>query len=372
MSLERTAKGLSFSLYLGMKPNRSFVSEANSVISETVKKAEKEGSYAKKEMEEIKKIALEIKKRIRLFKLPDGTRSIAIFCGAKKNMRIFHIPVYIPSKFVIEPDLYIHPLILAIEQNPKYMVVVLERDKARFFKIFFGEMEEISEAIESEVPQKMNEARADWKGLSEGRVRGHIKDHEQKHLKKVCGTVEDYFKYEKNGSNRLIIGAHRELIGKFAHMLGTKSKERLAGSYRIMPNYDLNEIKNKSRKIIMEYERGEEAKLVEEIFDRSGKNKGRAVLGSGPVLDNLYLHNISSVIIGKDFKEKGFVCPDCHYISSYLKVCPKSATKMIEVEDLADEIIEEAMANKTKIKHLVFLNEKFDKFGIGAKLRSEA
>lgn len=364
------AGGLSFSFYLGAKPNHNFVSEANSAISEAVKKIEKGGSYSKNDLKKIEKVSEEIKKRIRLLRLPDGMRSIAIFCDTKKFMRMFHLPVYLPSKFMVEPDFYVRPLALAFEQNPKYLVVVLERDKARFFKIFFGEMEEISEMIVSDVPQKMNEARVDWKGLSEGRIRGHIEDHENRHLKKVCATVEDYFKYEKNGSNHLIIGAHRELINKFAGTLGASSKERLVGSYRIMPNYKLNEIKEKSRKVIMAYEKAAEKKLTEDLFDGSSKKKSSAVLGSGPVLDNFYLHNISSFVLGKDFKEKGFICPECHYVSSYRKICPNRGTKMIEVEDLADEIIEKALAEKIKLKHLICSNKEFDKFGIGAFLRS--
>ncbi len=370
LSEKRAAGGLSFSLYLGMKPNHNFVSEANSAISEIVKKIKKDESYSKDEIIEIKKTSEEIKKRIRFFKAPDETRSIAIFCDAKKFMRILHIPIYIPSKFVIESDFYIHPFVEALEQYPKYIVVVLERDKARFFKIFFGEMEEISEAIASDVPQRMNAARVDWKGLSEGRVRGHIEDHEHRHLKKVRAAAEDCFKYGKNGPSYLIIGAHRELIKKFTEMLGERSKKKLIGSYHIMPNYKLNRIKEKSQKIIMEHERGIEKRVIEKMFDRSSKKKSLAVFGSGPVLDNFYQHNVEVIVIGREFKEKGFVCPDCHYVSSYMRVCPRNKIEMIKVDDLADEIIEEAIASGTKIKHLIFESKEFDKFGIGAFLRS--
>jgi peptide chain release factor subunit 1 len=348
LSEKKVANGLSFSLYLGIKPAKNFVSEANSAISETVKKILKEGSYSKSETKEIERISLEIKKRIRLFKLPDETRSIVIFRDTKRFIRIFRIPVYIPSKFVIEADFFVHPLIEALEQNPKYIVIVLERDKARFFRIFFGEMEEMPESITSDVPQKMNEARVDWKGLSEGRIRGHIEDHKHRHLKKACKVVEDYFKFEKNGLSYLIIGAHRELIRKFSEMLGERSKKKLVGSYHIMPNYRLNRIKEKSQKIIMEYEREAEKRLTDKMFDDSSKKKSFAVFGAGPVMDNFYQHNVNVIVIGQKFNEKGFVCPDCHYVSSYMKICPKDKKKMIEVIDLADEIIEDQASDLRK------------------------
>ncbi len=372
LSREKGINGPVFSLYLGVKAGRNFVAEANSVITDTIKKIEENKSYSKKEIRKISETADKMKKEIRSLKLPDETRSIAMFCDTKKKSGIYHIPVYIPSKFVIESDFYIHPFVKALEKHPRYLVVFLERDKVRFFSIRLGEIEEISEITRDDVPQRINAARADWKGLSETRIQGHIQDHEKRHLKKAAEKTEDYFKYKKNGFSCLIIGAHKELAEKFMGILGAKSKEKLIGSYRIVSRYDLNRIKAKSAEVINEREKKAEEEAVNNLFGGSSKKRAAAVLGINLVLENLYLHNIDTVAIGGDYKEAGYACPKCHYISSYLKSCAKCKSKMSEAGDIADEIIEEAIADEIKIKHLLYTHKEFDKFGIGAFLKTGA
>ncbi|MFA6097730.1 MAG: hypothetical protein WC788_08990 [Candidatus Paceibacterota bacterium] len=366
LSKKRGKGEVFFSLYIGVRPGRNFVSEANSVISEEMQRIEKEGIYPANVIKGIRKISEKMKGGIRLLRIPAETRSIVMFCGIGSFGKFYHVPSYIPSRFVIGPDFYIHPLLEAVESHPKYLVVVLERDKARFFSFFLGEIEKISEIISSDVPQRIKAAR----GFRESNVQAHIEDHENKHLKKVCKETESYFKFGKKGYGHLVIGAHKEYAEKFRKILGERSQNALVGSYPIMPNYKIDEIKKRSQKVIEEHERSLEERLIDEIFNKSGDKNNLAVLGIGPVVDNFHFHNVETFVIGKNYKEAGYVCPKCRYISPYQKTCSNDKTEMTKVDDLADEIIEEAIANKIKIKHLIFSNEKFDQYGIGAILKT--
>jgi peptide chain release factor subunit 1 len=370
LSKRKEGRGIAFSLYLGVKAGRNFVSEANSVISNALKKIEEEKAYSKKEKKRIKEISDEMKNEIKFLKLPDETKSIIMFFDTRRTRKAYHIPVYIPSRFVIESDPYIHPLVKVLEKYPRYMVVVLERDKARFFSIFLDEIEQMSEIIQSDVPQRINAARAEWKGLRETKIQGHIRDHLHRHLKKVAEETGDYFKYGKKGFSHLVIGAHRELVEKFTEILGVRSRKKLIGSYHIIHGYNLNRIKEKSKEVINKHEKQAEAETIKNLFNRSNKEKRSAIIEINSVLENFYLRNIDALVIGKDYREAGYVCPECHYISSYMKSCLKCKSKMTKAGDIADEIIEEAVINKIKIKHLLYPHKEFDKFGIGAFLKS--
>lgn len=371
LSQGREIIGPVFSFYLGVKAGRNFVAEANSVITNAVKKIEASNVYSKNEKRKILKTTEKMKEKIRFLKLPDKTRSIVMFCDAGRKIGIYHIPVYIPSNFVIENDFYIHPLVKALEKHPRYLVVFLERDKTRFFSMCLGEIEEVSEITRDDVPQRINAARADWKGLSETRVQGHIQDHEKRHLKKAAEKTRDYFRYKKNGFSYLVIGARREFAEKFAKILDIKPKEKLIGSYYIAQGYDLNRIKAKSAEVISEHEKKDEEEIINNLFGGSSKEKAAAVLGINLILENFYLHNIDTLILGKNYKEAGYVCSKCHRISSYLKFCPKCGSKAEKAGDVADEIMEEAIMKKIKIKHLLYPHKEFDKFGIGAFLKKK-
>lgn len=369
LSGERKNKGIFFSLYLGIRPDRSFASVANSIISSAIYKIKKSGKFSLnlKEKRKILDMAEKAKKKIRLLKLPKGTRSIAMFCNASGASRIYHIPAYIPSKIIIENDFYIHPLVQTLEEHPRYIVVALERDKARFFDISLGKMEEISEVIHSDVPQRINAARAAWKGLRETKVQRHIEDHLQRHLHKTAKAAKKYF--QKNGASYLVVGAHRELVERFKNALDKKILDKVIGSYHIVPGYKLNRIKEKSEMVIDEYEKGIELKIVENLLNKASKRKSLAVLGLNLVLENLYLQNIDTIVLSIHYKETGYECHKCHYLSSYLRTCPKCGIEMSRMSDIADEIIEKAIVSKIKIKHLFFSHSGFDKFGIGAFLK---
>ncbi len=370
LSKRKERRDIAFSLYLGIKARHNFISEVNSVISNAVKKIEENNSYSQKDKKKIAEIAAKMKKEIRFLKLPNETRTIVMFCNTQGMSRFYHLPVYIPSKLIIENDFYIHPLIKTLEKYPRYLVIVLERDKARFFNIFLGEIKESSVVSHSEVPQRINAARAEWKGLRETKIQGHIQDHLRRHLKKAAEKTEDYFRYKKIKSSHLVIGAHRELVEKFVKVLKKKSKDRLIGSYHIVSGYNLNRIKKKSQEVINEHEKKIEMEIIKNLFAESSKEKRLAVIGINSVLENFYLHNIDTLIIGQNYREPGYVCPKCHYISSYMKSCLKCESKMSKASDLANEIMEEATMNKIKIKHLLYSHKEFDKFGIGAFLKT--
>lgn len=370
LSKKRNGGKIYFSLYVGVKPGINFLSEANAAISECIHGIRKEKKYSRGDMKKIEKISANIKERIRLLKVPRETRSIAMFCEMGKDGKLYHIPAYIPSKFVVESDFYVHPFIKALENYPKYLVLVLERDKARFFDFFLGKIEEISQIIASDVPQRINAGRAEWKALRETRVQKHIIDHENRHLKKISAEAENYFKFGKKGYSYLVLGAHKELANKFSGFMGEKSRSKLIGSYFVTPKYRISEIKAKSHQIAEDFERKEEEKIADILLNASGKRENFAVLGLNFTLENYYLHNVKEFIIGRDYAQKGFLCLKCHYISSYEKICPIDKAGMVEVDDVVDEIIEEAIANKIKVKHFIYHNEKFDRFGIGAILRS--
>jgi peptide chain release factor subunit 1 len=369
LSSKKIANGVVFSLYLGIRSGKNFRSEANSIILNTIRKIRKNSAYSEKEKKKIMEAADRIKTEVKLLKLPKETRSLAIFCSLSGLCGIYHVPSYMASRLIIKRGAYIHPLVKAMEKYPRYIVVVLERDKAKLFDIFLGEIKESSEILCDDVPQKINAARASWKGLRETKVQRHIEEHINRHLKNVAKEASKYLK--KNKPSFLIIGAHRELMEKFEKVLDQESARRIIGSYHIIPGYNISRIKSKTKEVIEEYEKNLEKKLLENVFNMLSKKKRLAVMGIDSVLKNFYLHNVEEFIIGRDYKELGYICPQCQYVSSYLKSCPKCKIKMSKVSDIADEIIKQAVLSNIKVKHLLYSHGQFDKFGIGAFLKSK-
>lgn len=355
------------SFYLGLKPEVNFRSEANSMLAGQTEKIKKDKQYSKSAKKKILAMLGLIKKEINFLRLPSETMTLVFFLREKSGIMIYRVPVYIRSKIIVEADYYIHPLISVLENFPSYAAVVLERDKFRFFNIFMGKIEGSSDVSESDVPQRINAARAEWKGLNETRIQRHIADHLARHLKKAALAANDYF--FKNKCDYLIIGAHKEYTAKFISFLDKRLAKKVAGTWRILPHYHINRIKTKSMEAVNEYNRKLEEKTVNDLLDSLGEKRWMVAAGIDSVLKNLYLNKIKMLVVGANYKKTGFVCGSCHRISLLGGACLSCGGKTAEASDLADEIIEEAIKNKIKIKQLFYGHKKFDRFGIGAFLK---
>lgn len=359
--------GFALSFYLGLKNDVNFRSEANSVLSGEAEKIKNSMEYSKSDKRKILAMFGVLKKEIAFLRLPPNARTLVFFLKGRSKIVSYRIPVFIPSKMVIEADHYIYPLVRSVEQFSRYLAAVVERDKAEFISIFLGEIEKEPEVLMSDVPKKIKtSASDDWKGWREKKIERHIEDHLKKHFKAVAQKIREYF--VKNGFNYLIIGGHKEIKAKFEEFLDKKTAEKLIGFFSFSQN-ERSLIKKRALLIINKYEKVEEEKIVNDILENAESKKWMAVLGIDSVLENFYLGKINMFVIGANYKKSGFICGVCHYISLLSSTCLSCGGRMERIDDITDEIIEEALKNKIKIKQLFNSHKNFDRFGIAAFLK---
>lgn len=358
---------LAISFYLGVRADRDFLSVANSYFSEEGKRISGSRRFSKNDKELIAEIFNDMEKRLRAIKLPDRTRTFIVFFDDKGKMKMYKVPVYIPSRLVVEKDLYIHPFIKNLQKYPRYAVIFLSRDRAKIFNYFWGEVEDETDEIRSEVPQRMNAARASWKGLSEKRILKHIEVHIDRHLKKVAQAAEKYM--TDNRIPYLIIESHEELIERFKRHLPSLMRRKIVGSYLIRTDQNLKRIQEKGLEIIDRFELEKENEIISQLMEGNSKKAKGAVLGIEPVLQKLREFKIHILVIGKNYTKSGYLCPDNHSVHTGMGDTFVCRVPMSEAGDMADEIIETAIARKIKIMHFLHNHKDFDEFGIGAILK---
>jgi rubrerythrin len=370
--IERLAKDIkvhswAVSFYLGIRGDRDYLSVMNSALSEGEKKLKAAGDFSEAEMRQIREALREIEDKIRHRRLTARTQTLAAFFADGGRRGIFKLPVYIPTRLVVEKDFYVHPFIKSLEKYPRYCVVFLERDRARIFDLFWGELEHKTEELRSEVPQRMNAARATWKGLEERKIQNHIEIHIDRHLDKVAGAVERYM--EKNRIPYLVIGSRRELTLRFQELLSKEVQKKIVGSYLVRTDQSIKRIQEKSLEVIAEHENAKEEEFVRMMEEESSKKVKSAVHGAKNVLGALYDYDVRILLIGRDYAEAGYVCRKNHHPYLRRGNCPICGSPGEKASDIADEIIEEAVRQKARIVHFVFLHPGFDRFGVGAILR---
>lgn len=121
----------------------------------------------------------------------------------------------------------------------RYLVILADRKKAKFFTIFLGDFEEAGEEIVvDDVPQKVKA-----EGYRPGKIQRHIKDHLMHHLKKVGEQALQYLiKKRIEQLDGIFIGTHKELFADLKGYLPPRLKHKVLGEFSMEPNSDLGKI----------------------------------------------------------------------------------------------------------------------------------
>jgi len=355
------------SLYLGIRADQNFTAVANAIFTEEDKKIEDDERFSEADRRRIRAIFARLEQALRLRRLDDHTQTYVAFFPERGRGNLYKLPVYIPSRIAVERDFYVHPFIKSLDKYPRYCVLFLERDRARIFSMFWGEVDEKTQEIRSEVPQRMNAARASWKGLAERRVQNHIEVHIDRHLKKVADAVDRHM--AKNRIPYLVLGSRRELIERFQQFLPTQLRKKVVGSYLVRTDQDIKRIEEKSLEVINGFELARENEVIGEIRDGKDKKRLEAVVGVEAVLKALYDYKIRTLVMGGDYRESGYMCEAQQHPFVGPGKCPICSSPAGRVGDIADSILQEAVRQKARIVHFRFQHPDFDHWGVGAILK---
>lgn len=176
------------------------------------------------------------------------TKTLVIFAG-KNLFEVFRLPVELPLRLHIDTKPLISPLSKAFEENPPFLLVLIDRQSARLIEVSLGEEEVKSKVIKSEVPKRIL-ARGDNVGR-ESKILRHIEDHLRRHLEKVLAETKKFEKAFPGGL--IVVGAQRELVGRFKDLLPKALRKKVIGNFGADVDDNETEIINKAYKIINDY-----------------------------------------------------------------------------------------------------------------------
>lgn len=112
--------------------------------------------------------------------------------------------------------------------SPKrYLVILADRQKARFFTLYKNKVEDKGESYFDDVPQKVKA-----EGTREGKMARHIRDHLYRHLKLVGQRARLFLQRRKlENIDGILIGSHKELFKQIKYFLPTNLKEKVTGEF---------------------------------------------------------------------------------------------------------------------------------------------
>lgn len=107
--------------------------------------------------------------------------------------------------------------------NKRYLVILADRHKGRFFTIFMNTFENQGEEIADDVPQNVKKEHT-----RPGKVQQHIHEHLLKHLKHVGEKALDFLIRRRiKEIDGVIICGHQELLSTIRNCLPARLKDRV-------------------------------------------------------------------------------------------------------------------------------------------------
>jgi len=174
-------------------------------------------------------------------------RSIVFFSAGKNLWEVANLEFSMPASLSIDNSPNIKPLINSLQTHSKYLVLLVDREKARMFTVDQGEIADRTQFIEGYVPPRVKATGRDnilnQSDTNFRRNENLLKQHIDIAAKAVAKFVN------ANDINFVIIGGHAEMFKKVADSLPANLRSKVVAGFITEINIPLNDILRESKKI---------------------------------------------------------------------------------------------------------------------------
>lgn len=131
----------------------------------------------------------------------------------------------------------------------KYLVLLVDREKARLFTVRLGKIEEHKDIFNGgEVPQNVKAKKIDYG--REDKIFRHIEQHLHYHLQMIAKKTREFV--QGKNINFIILGGHKELLPKMKKHLLYPLNKMVQGKFITELNIPLADILKHSKKLVTE------------------------------------------------------------------------------------------------------------------------
>jgi len=240
----------------------------------------------------------------------------------------------LPSDVRWEPRPWVRPLVELLDENPRYGVVLVDKERARVFTVFLGEIEEEREALAAaEVRHKKSSGTDHWRSQMHFQRRDDM--HVQWHLKRVAELMEDVAR--PSAFDRLVLAGPVEATSELHRLLPKALRERVVGTLRRPFEAPASDVLQETLRLAEEAGREQDDARVTELLEAVGR---AAVVGLDATLAALNERRAHVLLHADGYASRGGECPSCRALFASGPRCDYCGTSLQPIEDLLTRAIE--------------------------------
>ncbi len=267
---------------------------------------------------------------------PRGKSLVAFSCTPRGFWQVYHLPVPVADGLYFGPTPYLRPLLDVLDEHERYAVALVDKEKARLFTVYLGEIEEERDLADF-VPGKHDQG-----GWSQANYQRHHEAHVHWHLKRVAEALAAL--HRRQPFDRLVLAGPEEATSELRRLLPRTLVARLVGVFRAEIFASEAEILRQTQEIERQVERAAEEQLVVDLLEQAAP-WGRATCGVAPTLDAIWQGRVHKLIVADGAQLPGSECPWCGWLEPGGSArCPLCDTVMEPVSDVIERAIERTLA----------------------------
>jgi peptide subunit release factor 1 (eRF1) len=296
-------------------------------------------------------------------------RAKAVFASSARQLwREFDLPPLLPAtQLFVNRRFHLKPLAALLGTQPRLAVVLVDRQRGRFFDLRLDELKE-----RAKLSHTLPRARTDgYAGYNAGHVERHMSNEARQHYRQVADRLKE--EIERGLWEKLVIGCHDANWSEFESQLHPYVRQRLLGHFPAdIATLTADQIKEHANRILREDHDRRRDKLVHEALSQA-KGNARGVTGLRRVLRSLELGEVQTLLLGENYTARAVECTGCGHVDAHMvPYCPVCGKATRELEDVCDAMIPMAIRRDIELFY-VKDDPEFDKVGnIAALLRFRA
>jgi peptide chain release factor subunit 1 len=283
------------------------------------------------------KVFMEDAERVRKFveeEYRDPRRSLIIFSDVSDNFfRVYELNVNVRNGPWWNETPYVRPLLELLDEYERHGVVLTDRQHARLFTVYLGEIEEHREAFAIADVRHVHSAGMDHL-LSQMNIERKADVHAHWHLKKLADLMSHLASVHE--FDWLILAGTVEATSHLYSLLPPKLRDRVVRQITLDVDANKATVLEEALRIEVEVERERETRLVEQLMTAAAKHQ-KAVMKLSATLRALQEWRISELVYTEGFTTPGGQCTNCKALFAGEKEsCDYCGREVRQVDDLID------------------------------------
>ena len=361
------------SLYLGRRPDRqgltSLATQASSLLHE-IRPMTKDHSMRREARLSLRDDIERIEEETALER-QNGTGALAIFaCSGRGFYEEVELPRRVRDRVTVDADAWVRPMLAVLDEYHRTRLVVLDKESARLWELYQGEIRELGEVVESneliDEPPPRQDDYGGWAGWDAYRVQNKEGERAKRHFRRVATILDDA---RRAGRFQLLaVGGHEYETQVFMGFLPHELRGAVAGTFAIDPSTATSsDIRAAADAIVDRYERDEERRWVGELLEREAAG-GLAAVGLERCLWAGSVVAIQRLLVHDEVTAPGVVCDESGWFAESGDSCPICGQSTRKTDDVIDELAEAVIDASGTVEH-VFAETPLQERVVAADLR---